>query len=245
MKENFYDKQSFFEKYSEMLRSKEGLKGAGEWPTLEKMLPEFTDKRVLDLGCGYGWHCIYAAQKGASVVLGIDLSEKMIQEAIRKNKCDKIEYKVLGIEDFDYPARSYDIVISSLALHYIEDLAPVFAKINNTLAAGGTFVFTMEHPVFTAYGSQEWFYNEEGKPVHWPVDRYFIEGKRVANFLGEDIVKYHHTLTSILQGLLKTGFIIKEVIEPQPTQEMLDSIPEMKEELRRPMMIAVAAIKSY
>lgn len=245
MKENFYDKQSFFEKYSEMLRSKEGLKGAGEWPTLEKMLPDFTDKRVLDLGCGYGWHCIYAAHKGASAVLGIDLSEKMIQEAIRKNKCDKIEYKVLGIEDYDYPAQSYDIVISSLALHYIEDLAPVFAKINNTLGAGGTFVFTMEHPVFTAYGSQEWFYNEEGKPVHWPVDWYFIEGKRVANFLGEDIVKYHHTLTSILQGLLKTGFIIKEVIEPQPTQEMLDAIPDMKEELRRPMMIAVAAIKSY
>lgn len=245
MKENFYDKQSFFEKYSEMLRSKEGLKGAGEWPTLEKMLPDFTDKRVLDLGCGYGWHCIYAAQKGASAVLGIDLSEKMIQEATRKNKCDKIEYKVLGIEDYDYPAQSYDIVISSLALHYVEDLAPVFAKINNTLVAGGTFVFTMEHPVFTAYGSQEWFYNEEGKPVHWPVDRYFIEGKRVANFLGEDIVKYHHTLTSILQGLLKTGFIIKEVIEPQPTQEMMDAIPDMKEELRRPMMIAVAAIKSY
>lgn len=244
MKENFYDKQSFFEKYSEMLRSKEGLKGAGEWPTLEKMLPDFTDKRVLDLGCGYGWHCLYAAQKGASAVLGIDLSGKMIQEAIRKNRCDKIEYKVLGIEDFDYPARSYDIVISSLALHYVEDLAPVFAKINNTLVAGGTFVFTMEHPVFTAYGSQEWFYDDEGKPVHWPVDRYFVEGKRVANFLGEDIVKYHHTLTSILQGLLKAGFIIKEVIEPQPTQEMLDAIPAMKEELRRPMMLAVAAIKS-
>lgn len=244
MKENFYDKQSFFEKYSEMLRSKEGLKGAGEWPTLEKMLPDFTDKRVLDLGCGYGWHCLYAAQKGASAVLGIDLSAKMIQEAIRKNRCDKIEYKVLGIEDFDYPARSYDIVISSLALHYVEELAPVFARINNTLVSGGTFVFTMEHPVFTAYGSQEWFYDEEGKPAHWPVDRYFVEGKRVANFLGEDIVKYHHTLTSILQGLLKAGFIIKEVIEPQPTQEMLDAIPAMKEELRRPMMLAVAAIKS-
>lgn len=40
MKENVYDKESFFEKYGEMLRSKEGLKGAGEWPTLEKILPD-------------------------------------------------------------------------------------------------------------------------------------------------------------------------------------------------------------
>ncbi len=54
MKENVYDKESFFEKYGEMLRSKEGLKGAGEWPTLEKILPDFEGKRTLDLGCGYG-----------------------------------------------------------------------------------------------------------------------------------------------------------------------------------------------
>ena len=46
MKENVYDKESFFEKYGEMLRSKEGLKGAGEWPTLEKILPDFEGKRT-------------------------------------------------------------------------------------------------------------------------------------------------------------------------------------------------------
>ena len=66
MKENVYDTPSFFEKYSEMLRSKEGLKGAGEWPTLEKMLPDFKGKQVLDLGCGYGWHCLYASHRNGT-----------------------------------------------------------------------------------------------------------------------------------------------------------------------------------
>ena len=99
MKENVYDKESFFEKYGEMLRSKEGLKGAGEWPTLEKILPDFEGKRTLDLGCGYGWHCMYAASKGASHVVGIDLSEKMLQEAEKKKESDKIEYHRIGIED--------------------------------------------------------------------------------------------------------------------------------------------------
>lgn len=61
MKENIYDNAVFFKKYSEMHRSKEGLQGAGEWSELEKILPAFKNKCILDLGCGYGWHCLYAA----------------------------------------------------------------------------------------------------------------------------------------------------------------------------------------
>lgn len=45
-----------------MSRSQQGLAGAGEWETLKKLLPDFKEKRVLDLGCGYGWHCIYAME---------------------------------------------------------------------------------------------------------------------------------------------------------------------------------------
>ncbi|HJD29367.1 MAG TPA: SAM-dependent methyltransferase, partial [Candidatus Blautia avicola] len=64
MKENKYDDPVFFQKYSEMNRSKYGLWGAGEWQEFQKMMPDFTDKEVLDLGCGYGWHCAYGVQKG-------------------------------------------------------------------------------------------------------------------------------------------------------------------------------------
>ena len=71
MKENKYDDPVFFEKYSQMSRSQEGLAGAGEWETLRSMLPDFAGKHVLDLGCGYGWHCIYAAESGAASVLGV------------------------------------------------------------------------------------------------------------------------------------------------------------------------------
>ena len=57
MKENKYDDERFFQKYSQMLRSQKGLQGAGEWSELQKILPDFNGKQVLDLGCGYGWHC--------------------------------------------------------------------------------------------------------------------------------------------------------------------------------------------
>ena len=64
MSRNQYDDPVFFAKYGEMSRSRLGLAGAGEWRELEKLLPPFEGKRVLDLGCGYGWHCKYAADHG-------------------------------------------------------------------------------------------------------------------------------------------------------------------------------------
>ena len=73
MKENKYDNENFFIKYSQMERSKKGLQGAGEWHELKKILPDFQDKTVLDLGCGYGWNCKYAIDNGAKYVLGIDI----------------------------------------------------------------------------------------------------------------------------------------------------------------------------
>ena len=79
MKENKYDNDVFFKKYSEMNRSTEGLAGAGEWSELQKLLPDFNGKHVLDLGCGYGWHCLYAAEHGAVSVLGTDISGKMLE----------------------------------------------------------------------------------------------------------------------------------------------------------------------
>lgn len=78
MKENKYDDLVFFQKYSQMSRSQHGLAGAGEWQTFRKILPDFTDRDVLDLGCGYGWHCKYAAEHGARSVLGIDISQRML-----------------------------------------------------------------------------------------------------------------------------------------------------------------------
>ena len=66
-----------------------GLKGAGEWKALEKILPDFSGKTVLDLGCGYGWHCKYAADHGAKEILGIDISCRMLETAKQKTAAIK------------------------------------------------------------------------------------------------------------------------------------------------------------
>lgn len=243
MKENKYDNESFFERYSTMARSMHGLSSAGEWHALKSIMPEMKGKTLLDLGCGYGWHCKYAVEHGASSVVGIDLSSKMIDKAREINSDEKIEYRCEAVEDFDYLSAKFDVVLSSLTFHYIESFAEICKKVNTSLNVGGSFIFSVEHPIFTAEGSQQWHCDKNGKMLHWPVDNYFNEGKRNTNFLGEEVIKYHKTLTTYITDLIKAGFEIKDLIEPMPEKSLLESTPEMKDELRRPMMLIISATK--
>lgn len=242
MKENKYDNQQFFLKYGEMERSKKGLQGAGEWSELQKILPNFHGKKVLDLGCGYGWHCKYAVDNGAQYVLGTDISRKMLETAKERNNSSKIEYQCIAMEDLTFPSETFDIVLSSLAFHYVKDFEPLAANIYKWLKKGGEFVFSVEHPVFTSYGTQDWYYDEDGSILHFPVDNYYYEGKREAVFLGEKVTKYHRTLTTYLNTLLQNNFELQHIVEPQPPENMLD-IEGMKDEMRRPMMLLVSARK--
>lgn len=209
MKENKYDHPSFFDQYEKMLRSQIGLEGAGEWHTLKNMLPDFHGKNILDLGCGFGWHCRFAIENGAKTVTGIDLSERMLAKAVEINSLPGIQYERIALEEVDYPAEKFDIILSSLTLHYVESFDSIAQNIYKWLTPGGSFVFSVEHPVFTAEGGQDWIYDKNGEKICWPVDRYFIEGKRNTTFLGEHVIKYHRTLTSYLNILLKAGFKIK------------------------------------
>ena len=237
---NEYENETFFQQYAQMSRSREGLSAAGEWHQLKPLFPPLEGKSVLDLGCGYGWHCQFAVEQGARQVLGIDLSRKMIEEARRRNSGAGICYQVCGIEDYAYPENTWDCVISNLALHYIEDLDSIFEKVHRTLKEDGIFLLNIEHPVFTAGVGQDWAYGEDGTPLYWPIDQYFMPGERITHFLGCEVRKQHHTLTQILMGLLRSGFVLEAVEEAEPSQEMLD-IPGMRDELRRPMMLLVRA----
>ncbi|MDL2229447.1 class I SAM-dependent methyltransferase [Treponema sp. OttesenSCG-928-L16] len=241
MKENKYDDEKFFEEYSRFPRSVEGLSAAGEWHELKKLLPGFKGKRVLDVGCGFGWHCVYAAEQGALSVLGIDLSEKMLAAAREKTSFPNVAYQRMALEDMDFPPNSFDVVLSSLVFHYTPDFSEICKRVGRCLARGGSFVFSVEHPVFTAQGTQDWIYDSAGRRDHWPVDSYFAEGKRDAVFLGETVTKYHKTLTTYVNTLLQTGFTITGLVEPKPAARLLDTLPEMRDELRRPMMLIVSA----
>ena len=198
--------------------------------------------RLLDATCGYGWHCIYAMEHGASSVVGVDISHKMLKVAKEKTHFSQIEYRCCAIEDISFSDESFDVILSSLAFHYIEDYEDLINNLYKMLKPTGALIFTVEHPIFTSYGTQDWYYNEKGEILHFPVDNYYYEGKRTAMFLEEKVTKYHRTLTTYLNTLLSNSFIINQIVEPQPPENMMD-IPGMADEMRRPMMLIVSAKK--
>ncbi|WP_096186459.1 class I SAM-dependent methyltransferase [Evansella halocellulosilytica] len=244
MKQNKYDDPAFFKNYSQMSRSVEGLESAGEWPALRSMLPDLKGKRVLDLGCGYGWHCRYVRKQGAQSVVGIDLSEKMLRRAKDMTNDSAVTYERMGIEDIDFEAEEFDVVISSLALHYTERFDLVCQNIHHCLTTGGSFILSVEHPVFTAIAAQDWFYGPNGERLHWPVDGYQNEGQREARFLDNDVVKYHRTVATHMNALIESGFSIVKVAEPQPSQHLLKQNEDWRDETRRPMFLIISAVKN-
>ncbi|MGK9118509.1 class I SAM-dependent methyltransferase [Olivibacter jilunii] len=243
MKENKYDDPNFFASYGLMPRSTAGLEAAGEWPAFRALLPDLADKTVLDLGCGYGWHCRYAMEQKAKRVTGIDLSKKMLEKAKELTQDQNIQYECVAIEDITFSEATFDVVISSLALHYVSDFQQVCEHVYHCLVPSGTFVFSVEHPVFTAMASQDWFYDEQKNRMHWPIDHYFSEGLRKTRFLNEDVIKYHRTVETYLSNLLDAGFTINRLCEPKPSASVLKNYPDMVHELRRPIFLLFSVSK--
>lgn len=244
MKRNIYNNVKFIEKLSQMRRYTIGLKGGGEWKAFRKMLPNFKNKRVLDLGCGFGLHCQYVFEHGARYIIGVDISEKMLSIAKEKT-AEEIKYICQPIESVKFPKNSFDVIISSLAFHYVKSFENIVKNVFRWLADDGEFIFLVEHPIFTSSGLREFYRDSKGNILHFPVDNYFYEGRRESIFLGEKVLKYHKTLTTYLNTLIQHGFEVTGVIEPQPPKNMLKSIKNMKDELRRPMMLIISARKKH
>ena len=243
MKQNKYDDEHFFTEYKKMERSVKGLEAAGEWHMFEPLLPELQGKAVLDLGCGFGWHCRYAREQQASSVIGVDLSANMLQQARELTNDAGIIYVQLPIEDIAFDDEQFDVVISSLAFHYIESFEDICKKVFDYLKPGGTFVFSVEHPIFTSRDEQDWHYDEQGNRLHWPVDQYQVEGLRTTSFLAKNVMKYHRTLSTYMNNLIAAGFTLEAVKESVPSETMLKEIPGMEDENRRPMFLIISAKK--
>jgi len=243
MAQNIYDNPAFFEGYARLPRSVQGLDGAPEWPALKSMLPPLSGKSVIDLGCGYGWFCRAARALGAAEVTGVDLSEKMLARAAELTDDAQIHYQRSDLASLVLPENSVDLIYSSLALHYLPALETLFEKIRRALKPGGSLVFSMEHPIYTCATRQGWLTDDNGERF-WGVNRYQDEGERVSNWLADGVIKYHRTLGTTLNALIKAGLTITEVNEWGPTQAQIDAWPALAEEAERPMLVLISAAKA-
>jgi SAM-dependent methyltransferase len=239
MTQNVYDEPDFFDAYSRMRRSVEGLDGAGEWPAVRTLLPDLHGRSVVDLGCGYGWFCRWAREQGAARVLGLDVSERMLAVARSAGADPAITYERSDLEALSLPEGGFDLAYSSLAFHYVEDAARLYAQIWRGLVRGGCLVFSTEHPIYMAPIHPAWLTRDGVKT--WPVDGYLLEGPRSTDWLGARVVKHHRTIGTTLNLLIQAGFTIEHVEEFRPTPEQIAARPELAAEVQRPMFLIVRA----
>lgn len=243
MTQNIYDNPEFFAGYSQLLRSVEGLDGAPEWPTIRTLLPVLTGLDVADLGCGFGWFCRWAREQGAAHVLGIDVSENMLERAREATRDPAVTYARADLENLLLNESAFDLIYSSLALHYISDLSGLFAQVGGALRPSGNLVFSVEHPIYTSPASPGWSVDAEGRKT-WPIDRYLEEGPRSTDWLTKGVIKQHRTIASYLNMLLRAGFAISQVIEWGPTDAQIASRPDLATERQRPPFLLIAARKT-
>lgn len=240
MTQNIYDDEAFFAGYSRLHRSREGLGGAPEWPALRALLPDLRGRSVLDLGCGFGWFCRWAREEGAARVLGVDVSEKMLARARAAGRDPAIFYVRADLEQLSLPSRSFDLIYSSLALHYVRDLDRLMAEVHRGLIPGGGLVFSVEHPIFTAPADPHWSTDAAGRRI-WPVEGYLDEGPRSTDWLTRGVIKQHRTLATYANMLLRLGFILTRIEEWGPSAEQIAEHPEWADERRRPPFLLIAA----
>lgn len=242
MSQNIYDRDAFFAGYSQLRRSREGLAGAPEWPSLRALLPALRGAEVLDLGCGFGWFSRFAREQGAKRVLGLEISENMLARAREMTADAAIEYRRADLETAGLPEAAFDLAFSSLALHYIVDLQGLLARIARALMPGGALVLSMEHPIFMAPSEPEWM-EVEGRQV-WPLDGYFHEGERIKEWFVPGVAMRHRTMGTLLNTIIAAGLTLTHVEDWRPTEAQIAAEPVLAKELERPIFLLLAARKS-
>ena len=226
--QNIYDNDLFFANFLRIRSGELNFNDVIETPILLEMLPDLRGLDVLDLGCGMGQHARQYSGMGAASVLGIDISEKMLAYANANNRADNVTYCRLAMEDVGTLTTQFDLVTSSLAFDYVCDLDALFHDIRGLLKPGGQLVFSMSHPMATAWDGKYDRYTrtETGERLYANIGNYWVEGLRRVKWVVEDYQLYHRTFSTLVNSLIGAGFVIEECRESRVPDELRMQHPE-------------------
>lgn len=238
---NLYDNQEFFDGYRKLRSNKMSANNVEEKPALFAKMPSLKGKSVLDLGCGYGENCKVFSEMGAKYVLGIDISEKMLSVAKKQNASPNVEFRKMSMNNLAELDVKFDVVISSLAFHYIENFNSLICSIKNLMNSDGILLFSQEHPITTAPKSGiKWKTNGEYVEGMLLTD-YSEEGMRDVSWIIEHVIKYHRKTSTIINTIINHGFVIIEVDEPSVSDEIIQKEPCLSRCLHVPDYLMVKA----
>jgi SAM-dependent methyltransferase len=208
-----------------------------EFFAIRDLLPEVKGLDVFDLGCGPGVVCNFLAQNGARRVVGVDVSSPLIKFANRHKKFSTIQYCCEDMVEYLKGSIRFDLVVSSLALHFVSDLPHVLYKVCRALPTGGYFVFSVRHPVRTSNPA-----GEQGGigEFAWAQKHYGVPGERTHRWLGQELTIFHRSFEMIFSQATSNGFDLVDLREPVPTSGDVEKYPELKEAFDSPPFLVLA-----
>jgi SAM-dependent methyltransferase len=238
---DFYDDKAVYKTYLARRQRYNNPNATLEKPVVLELIGDLTEKRILDIGCGDAMFGREALARGCQSYLGVDGSSNMVESARTVLAGTKGEIVQAALENWDYPAAAFDLVISRLVLHYIRDVDSVFRQIYKALVISGLFVFSVEHPVIT---SSDRGWQSEGPRQDWIVDSYFDAGQRLTSWMGGKVIKYHRTVENYFTSLRRAGFVVEDLREAEPKPERFEGDEETYQRRRRiPLFLIMAARK--
>jgi ubiquinone/menaquinone biosynthesis C-methylase UbiE len=197
-----------------------------------RLLGPVTGKRVLDLGCGGAQSAIALAKQGA-IAIGVDISVEQLAFARRlmEDEDVRVELKHGDLAELAFQrADSVDIAFSASALQYVPDLNRVFRQVHRVLKPQGAFVFSIPHPMTTVTNAEsptlrmadQLSLNLESIAVQ---RSYFDKTPIQTQWENTVFTEYHRPTSEIFMGLVRSGYRVDVVLEPEGTEESL--LPQM------------------
>lgn len=185
-----------------------------ERPFMLDLIGDVTSKKILDAGCGTGFFAINAFDNGASVVAS-DVSEKMLSHV--KYLRPEINTVKLDFEEGIKLDEKFDLIISSLVLHYINDwnkfVDDAFEKLNE----GGRLIISTHHPVQDFHKNQDLPY----------LKKHLINAKWSATEKNNEEIEvsyYIRPLSEVLAYINNKGYSKVNIYEPFPKEEFKDAL---------------------
>ena len=209
-------------------------------PAFFRFIDNLDGKTVLDAGCGEGYNTRLLAKKGAKTV-GIDISPRMIELARQEEKRKPlgIHYKVTSFSDLSpFNDGAFDVVVSFMSLMDGPKFQNAVKEIFRVLRPEGELIFSVTHPCFITKGFQ-WIRDEKGNYAELTVSSYFDNSPSLEywkfrnNALPEDdepfaVPRFLRSISEYINELLESGFILTQIQEPRPSEEVCKQHPWLR-----------------
>jgi SAM-dependent methyltransferase len=236
----FYDQPEVFARYQQHRAWHLNPNATLEEHAFLEELGSVAQARVLDLGCGDASTGVTLLAAGCGTYLGIDGSHLMVQAAGETLE-GTVGHAVFGdLENYESQPEAFDLIVSRMVLHYLEDISTLLRRCYESLAPDGRIVFTVTHPVITSHDRRA---STTQRRQDWLVDNYFLEGPRSQIWLGAESVWQHRTIETYVRELRTAGFDLANLRECEPQPDRFDDASEFERRQRIPLMLLLAGAR--